>query len=121
MEKLHLTSGDIRDFIASIYTCFTPFAEEKHLEFEIENLSESTNMYFDHDKVHKILNNLLSNAFKFTAEGGRVLLKVKENIIGGRHLLSISVQDTGIGMSEDDLNHILNVSIKLLIIMLMGQ
>lgn len=106
MEKLHLTSGDIRDFIASIYTCFTPFAEEKHLEFEIENLSESTNMYFDHDKVHKILNNLLSNAFKFTAEGGRVLLKVKENIIGGRHLLSISVQDTGIGMSEDDLNHI---------------
>ena len=61
MEKLHLTSGDIRDFIASIYTCFTPFAEEKHLEFEIENLSESTNMYFDHDKVHKILNNLLSN------------------------------------------------------------
>lgn len=106
MEKLHLTSGNIRDFIDSIYTCFLPFAEEKHLKFTIENLNEPVYVYFDHDKLHKILNNLLSNAFKFTPENGSVHLKVDENIIGGRRVMTISVRDTGMGMSEKDVKHI---------------
>ena len=106
MEKLHLSSGNIRDFINSIYTCFLPFAEEKHLKFTIENLPAAKHIYFDHDKMHKILNNLLSNAFKFTHENGSVLLKINEILIGGRNMLSISVEDTGVGMSEEDLQHI---------------
>lgn len=107
MEKLHLTSGNFRDFVGSVYACFLPFAEEKHLNFTIENLlEEATNMYFDHDKMHKILNNLLSNAFKFTAENGSVSLKVSENIIGGRCMMSIAVQDTGVGMTEEEQKHV---------------
>ena len=106
MEKLHLSSGNIRDFINSIYTCFLPFAEEKHLKFTIENLPAAKHIYFDHDKMHKILNNLLSNAFKFTHENGSVLLKINEILIGGRNMLSISVEDTGVGMSEEDIKHI---------------
>lgn len=106
MEKLHLSSGNIVEFIDSIYACFQPFAEEKRLKFMIENLPKATNMYFDHDKMHKILNNLLSNAFKFTPENGSVSLKVNESLIGGRRMLSLTVQDTGTGMSEEDIKHI---------------
>lgn len=106
MEKLHLSSGNIVEFIDSIYACFQPFAEEKCLKFMIENLPKATNMYFDHDKMHKILNNLLSNAFKFTPENGSVSLKVNESLIGGRRMLSLTVQDTGTGMSEEDIKHI---------------
>lgn len=106
MEKLHLTQGDVRSFIDSIYVCFLPFAEEKRLKFTLDNLPVAADMYFDHDKMHKVVNNLLSNAFKFTPEGGSVSLEVGESIIGGRRMLSISVRDTGVGMGEEDIKHI---------------
>lgn len=106
MEKLHLTSGNFSDFVGSVYACFLPFAEEKHLDFTIENLPDTANIYFDHDKMHKILNNLLSNAFKYTAENGSVSLKVSESLIGSRRMMTISVQDTGVGMNEEEQKHV---------------
>lgn len=106
MEKLHLTAGDLEEFISTLYANFQPFAKEKKLDFRLALSSAHWYMNFDHEKLHRILNNLLSNAFKFTPEGGTVILSLSEEHIEGRLFANITVADTGIGMSAEALEHI---------------
>lgn len=106
MEKLHLTAGDLEEFISTLYANFQPFAKEKKLDFRLALSSAHWYMNFDHEKLHRILNNLLSNAFKFTPEGGTVTLSLSEEHIEGRLFANITVADTGIGMSAEALEHI---------------
>jgi signal transduction histidine kinase/DNA-binding response OmpR family regulator/ligand-binding sensor domain-containing protein len=106
MEKLHLTAGDLEEFILTLYANFQPFAKEKKLDFRLALSSAHWYMNFDHEKLHRILNNLLSNAFKFTPEGGTVTLSLSEEHIEGRLFANITVADTGIGMSAEALEHI---------------
>lgn len=105
-EKLHLIKGDIKEFIIFIYNSFVPVATEKSFEYTCQTPSSALYMYFDRDKVHKIVNNLLSNAFKFTPEGGQICLSLMFEQKEGRSYAKIEVSDTGIGISEIDLPHI---------------
>lgn len=106
MEKLHLTAGDMEEFITSIHGLFLPFAVEKQLDFRLQIQDRHLFMYFDHDKLHKIVNNLLSNAFKFTPEGGRVTLRLSKMQEQERNYVRIDVVDTGIGIPEEQRAHI---------------
>lgn len=105
-EKLHLMNGDMEEFILSASNNFAPMAVEKHLNFVTQTLHKPLYMFFDSDKVHKIVNNLLSNAFKFTPEGGTVHLTLSTEEIEQRNYVKIEVSDTGIGISESDLPYI---------------
>lgn len=105
-EKLHLSTGDLVEFMNSVYALFQPTSEDKNLDFRFETDVEHLFMYFDHDKVHKIINNLLSNAFKYTPVGGTVWMNLEETEQGGRKYAVIKVSDTGIGMEADQLPHI---------------
>ena len=58
----------------------------------------------DSDKLSQVFVNLLSNALKYTREGG----SVKVRLTGDSDQVSISIEDTGIGISESDLPHIFN-------------
>lgn len=62
MERLHLTAGDLEDFITALYANFQPFAKEKQLDFRLQISPAHWYMNFDHEKLHRIFNNLLSNA-----------------------------------------------------------
>lgn len=106
MEKLHLTPGDMGEFVASAHSLFMPFAVERHLDFQLQIEDKHLFMYFDHDKLQKIINNLLSNAFKFTSEGGAVTLTLSKEVCQGRNYVNIAVADTGIGIPDDQLPHI---------------
>lgn len=106
MEKLHLTAGDLEEFLFTVYGNFKPFAKEKHLDFNLEVSPAYWYLNFDHEKLHRILNNLLSNAFKFTPEGGSVTLSLAKEEMEGRNFACITVTDTGIGMSIEVLEHI---------------
>lgn len=106
MEKLHLTASDMEEFITSIHGLFLPFAVEKHLDFQLQVQDKHLFMYFDHDKLHKIVNNLLSNAFKFTPENGTVTLHLSKIQEQGRNYVKIAVADTGIGIPEEQRSHI---------------
>ena len=105
-ERLHLMNGDMEEFIVSAYNNFMPMAVEKHLNFVNQSEHRALYMFFDRDKVHKIVNNLLSNAFKYTPEGGTVNLLLATEEVEGRNYVRISVSDTGIGISESDLPYI---------------
>lgn len=105
-EKLHLMNGDMEEFIISAYNNFLPMATERHLNFVNQTVHRALYMFFDSDKVHKIINNLLSNALKYTPEGGTVNLTLTTEEIDKRNYVKIQVSDTGIGISESDLPYI---------------
>lgn len=105
-EKLHLAHGDIVEFLEGVYASFKVLADSKRLNFLFEGPEEPIYMFFDKDKLVKVMNNLLSNAFKFTAAGGTVRIRVSNELIDERMHVNITVLDTGCGVPEQDLSSI---------------
>lgn len=115
--KLILTSGDLVSYISEIVSSFDKYAEEKEIELKFNSLKKRIITNFDTDKVAKIMNNLLSNAFKFTGKGGKISVNLSlvfddssendqlRNSEENR-LIEITVKDTGIGISESNLEKI---------------
>jgi len=97
--KLHRKPGDIVRFIKEVSLSFIDIAEEKGIDFVFDTTDNSLCTSFDHDKIERILFNLISNAFKFTPAGGNisVLLNLDKGP-GTDVLLEIKVIDTGIGI-----------------------
>jgi signal transduction histidine kinase/ligand-binding sensor domain-containing protein/DNA-binding response OmpR family regulator len=96
--KLNLSEGDIVSVIKEIADSFKDLSENKHIDFHFISSVEEYHTLFDRDKMERILFNLLSNAFKFTAKGGVIKLKIEQKGIDN---ITIRVSDTGIGMSEE--------------------
>ncbi len=99
---------NLRLFLENIESIYSIQAEEKEIDFKI-SLFGSIDEFIEGDslRLNQILTNLLSNAFKFTPKGGRIVLGVselkhEENLI----LLRFSVKDTGIGIKEENLEKI---------------
>ncbi|WP_221411542.1 two-component regulator propeller domain-containing protein [Dysgonomonas sp. 216] len=105
-ETLSLTKGDINEFVYSVYENFQLASEEKNMDFGCQSEVESLYMFFDASKLRKMINNLLSNALKFTDEGGSILLSVSENVRNGINYIVISVTDTGKGIPAKELSSI---------------
>ncbi len=101
--KLHPRSGDIVKFIKEISQSFTDIAEGKEISFVFDTTVDSLFTTFDHDKIERILFNLISNAFKFTPSGGQVsvLLNIYKAAVGSDTALEIKVIDTGIGIPHE--------------------
>jgi signal transduction histidine kinase/ActR/RegA family two-component response regulator len=111
LEQYRLT--DARDFVERT---FRPVALQRGIEFRIElGSSAPASMTTDPQLVEQILNNLLSNAFKFT-EHGRVVLRIDRapagTVYGSEALqramcvVAFAVSDTGIGIPRDQLERI---------------
>lgn len=102
--KLSSANGDIVSFTREVSASFSDIADKKNIRFAFDSEIESLFTAFDHDKLERVLFNLLSNAFKFTPTGGHicVLLSLKaEACANGKQLLEIKVLDTGIGINAD--------------------
>ncbi len=104
-HQLSLSEGDIISYVHSVCNSFLLMADKKHIQFSFFSGIDTFSMAFDADKVGKIVMNLLSNAFKFTPEGGRVTVMI-EHVAGTPDILEIKIADTGIGISDVDKEHI---------------
>lgn len=89
------TFGDIGAFVENIANNFRYYAHEKGLHLTFDSQTESQQGYFDMEKVEKIVSNLMSNAIKYTPEGGEIVVRV---MINGKNA-EIVVKDTGIGIT----------------------
>ncbi|MDB5138853.1 MAG: todS 2 [Mucilaginibacter sp.] len=101
--KLHEKNGDIIAFIKELSYAFTDVADQKNIRFIFDSEIETFYTSFDHDKIERILFNLLSNAYKFTHEGGQVsvLLNLIDKKASDSQRLEIRIIDTGIGIAVD--------------------
>jgi signal transduction histidine kinase/DNA-binding response OmpR family regulator/ligand-binding sensor domain-containing protein len=96
--SLNLIQGDILVFLRRRAESFRSFAANKRIELHFLAEVDEVVMDYDPEKLQQVISNLLSNAFKFTPEGGHIYFGVREE--GGS--LTIRVKDTGRGISEED-------------------
>ena len=94
---------NLRSVFAELKDLFATQMNEKKIEY-IVSADEITDPYVmcDKNRLNRILLNLVSNAYKFTPEGGTVRVSAKQNgIRGDRNRYEIRVSDSGIGMSKE--------------------
>jgi signal transduction histidine kinase/ligand-binding sensor domain-containing protein/CheY-like chemotaxis protein/AraC-like DNA-binding protein len=109
--KLNISRGDIFTYINGIVNAYQFAAKQKNIEYVYISDVDSHECFFDADKIEKIMYNLLSNAFKFTMDGGKIEVSVKllnENKpqIKEADTIRITISDTGKGISPAHLKRI---------------
>ena len=77
--KLETSKGNIVSFVKGAALSFESLAESKDITLKLLSEKEYIELYFDKDKMMKILTNILSNAFKFTPEEGTITVSIKES------------------------------------------
>lgn len=103
--KLSVSRGDMNLFIRKITENLQPLAEKRSVSIELNGESENA-VYFDHDKLDKVISNLLTNALRFTPAKGKIFINyscIKEE---DTDWLSIEVIDSGNGIPDDRLTNI---------------
>ncbi|WP_288357207.1 two-component regulator propeller domain-containing protein [uncultured Bacteroides sp.] len=93
-STLYVSEYELNSYMNNVCTTFRKYAEMKHVRFVYESNFDYLNVWFDSDKMGSILKNILSNALKYTPEGGNVCIYACE----GENSWSIEVKDTGIGI-----------------------
>jgi signal transduction histidine kinase/DNA-binding response OmpR family regulator len=102
--KLQQVQSDIIPYLRYLTESFLSMADDLDLSLHFYAEKEILVMDFDPEQIKQIMTNLISNALKFTPAGGKVSVNVSTS--DGR--LQIDVKDTGIGIAENDLPHILD-------------
>lgn len=103
--KIKASKSNIVSFVKGIVMSFESLAEGKNISLEVHSDQKVIELYFDKDMMIKILTNLLSNALKFTPEGGAITVTVGEQ---QSNWISIIVKDSGIGIPDDELLKLFN-------------
>lgn len=101
--KLNLGEGEINSFISDVVDSFHDLSESRNITLDFKAPQQKLFVRFDHDKVERILFNLLSNAFKFTLPGGKVSVYITQHPTSqtGKTVLEFKISDTGIGIEPD--------------------
>ena len=98
---IHTESTSMKEFLGPVVESFRPVFGKSGIELDAE-LEEGCVCRIDRDKFRHVVDNLLSNALRYTDEGGRVSISLKKTQEG----VLLSVSDTGIGIAEKDLPNI---------------
>jgi DNA-binding response OmpR family regulator len=107
--QLQASMQDIVAFVKNAAMCFNALARLNKVDFGFHGESDQVPVYFDADKLEKVIINLLSNAFNHTSEGGKITVSVRK---AAAHpdfptgSVEISVHNTGAGIPPDQLPHI---------------
>ena len=100
--ELNMKYDDIIRFITDLTSTFTFYAEEKNIQYITTSNIVNSWLNFDPDKLDKILYNLISNAFQYTPEGGKIEVNLSETIEDNKKYIQIQVSDTGIGIATEE-------------------
>jgi DNA-binding response OmpR family regulator/nitrogen-specific signal transduction histidine kinase len=109
--QLNVQHGELVQFITETSSAFTEMAALRKISFSVKSDTQKIMGWFDRDKVERMIFNVLSNAFKFTADGGeiRLYINTKYSIIPDGTLcrcIEIVIEDNGIGISQEELPRI---------------
>lgn len=100
--RLQVMRDDLVSTAKSVFLSFHDFAAQHHIEFRFDAPEEVIEADFDSRQIERVLNNLLSNAFKYTHERGAITV----SLTADAEEAHIAVTDTGIGIATEHLNHI---------------
>jgi signal transduction histidine kinase len=101
--KLEVRQVDLQRLLTTLESSFSVLALQRDIVFSIDHGQNlPTKVYWDEDRINEVLGNLISNAFKFTARGGKVALAVA----AADNKVIVTVSDTGAGIAAEQLPHI---------------
>ncbi|WP_368124667.1 hybrid sensor histidine kinase/response regulator transcription factor, partial [Bacteroides faecis] len=106
MIKLHLSESDIKEIVSRVANPFLQMAMVKKREFLVQVDTVPLYLWVDVAKIESAVQNLLSNAFKYTSQNGRIELAVSEAEIDGRPYCLVTVSDNGVGIPDDLQQHV---------------
>lgn len=99
---MRVTEIDLVTFIEDISSYFDNMAQSKQIQYSFQHDVSSVMLWVDTDKMEKILANLLSNAFKFTPDGGTVTIRLQDHA----GYVILSVEDNGKGIQPQNLSSV---------------
>ncbi|MBR5083940.1 MAG: helix-turn-helix domain-containing protein [Prevotella sp.] len=102
MMQMRMSETDLVGFVKDIHNLFESQAKSKQISFLFKHDTEELPVWIDKRQFDKVIVNILSNAFKFTPNGGEIVLKVTHD----EHNASISISDDGEQIPVDKLEHI---------------
>ena len=106
-KRLSMQQTELKSFAMELVELFRQFAEKKSIAISLDAPYEISDLWIDRTNFDKVLVNLISNAIKYTPEGGKVVIRLStmtDNTIG--RCASISVIDTGIGLDPKNISKI---------------
>lgn len=101
LMNLHVGEKDLVELSKEITLSFKYLANQRNIKLTFDSDSRKILAWIDHEQLEKVLFNLLSNAFKFTKDGGSISVDIQEN-----DFIYLSVSDTGMGIPANELEHI---------------
>lgn len=100
--NLRVSQTNIYDFSYAIFRDFENEAKKRNIQFNIQCNKKDQELFIDRNLMDKVYFNLLSNAFKFTPDNG----KIEINIIEKGNQVTIHFKDNGIGIPADELQNV---------------
>jgi signal transduction histidine kinase/streptogramin lyase len=119
--ELRAAYGNIVPLLQRLTSSFESLASLKRIQLRFSSTHEEIRIYHEPEKIEKIMHNLLSNAFKFTPEGGKISVQLsvtsdqlpviskqssvtsKQSSLITDHCLLITIRDSGIGIPQEHL------------------
>lgn len=102
--KLRAHPQHIFKFLNQIFSSYKTIAIKRNISLSIENNLPNPILWFDTDLMEKVVYNLLSNAFKFTPDNGKIQIKLESNTFGD--FIFIRFLDNGKGINKASIDHI---------------
>ncbi|AOZ99697.1 substrate-binding domain-containing protein [Flavobacterium commune] len=103
---LRASQTNLLDFSKGIVSDFDREAKKKNIDFSLSTNNENLEVYIDRNLMDKVYFNLLSNAFKFTPENGKISISIKED--RENNVVHIHFKDSGIGIPEKEIDQVFN-------------
>ena len=100
--QLKAAEGNIVNFVKEIYLSFSQYASLHKLDYRFHSECEEIMVWYDRDKMERVIFNLISNAFKYTPDGGKIEVVVRP--LSGK--AEIAVIDSGVGMAPEHMEKI---------------
>ena len=101
-KVLQIAEQDIVSFLKEIYFSFTEYAHSRNISYDFHLSDAPIQCWFDAKLLEKVFFNLISNAFKYTADNGTIILSGK--VVGEE--IEISISDTGTGIAAHEVPQI---------------
>jgi len=104
--EIRASEQNLISFLSDIMGSFEKMAAKRKIDFRLITSEPQLNVWFDVNMLDKVIFNLLSNAFKFTKDRGRIYIHVK---ISGNEKVGIIVEDNGVGMTQAEVQHVFEI------------
>jgi len=102
--EMHFEKRSIKSIVEVVHDLLTPQIKEKNIQWKPDMIEGIPEMLVDPNQIERVFINLISNAIKFTPENGTISVKIEYD----KNEMKISISDTGIGISEEDIPKLFN-------------